>query len=123
MSETHKLLIIEDDESTNEALAEHLAEDYEVECFFDASKALKRFETSDFDCVIIGFPVPGFSGGEIIKALKEIKKVPMLVCADKKFKAQKTDALASGASKGFAKPLEDLADVSNLLLQVLDFDE
>ncbi len=68
-----RILIVEDENLTRNALAEFLgSEGHTVHCASAGSEALKRFDKGKYNLVITDLHMPGMSGIELIKAMRAI---------------------------------------------------
>ena len=69
-----KLLIIDDEPVICEGVRRILeSEFFQVETFANGHAALKRIEQEVFDLVITDLKMPGMSGMEVLKAIKQIQ--------------------------------------------------
>ncbi len=68
----HKLLIIEDDELTREALKELLGVEYMVMAADNGESALELLEKDDFALLITDLKLPGIDGVEVVKRAKKV---------------------------------------------------
>ena len=72
-------MIVEDDKDINEMLQELLKQaGYEVKYAYSGTEAL-LIHNDKIDLIILDLMLPGKSGEEIIKELKDIKDVPVIV--------------------------------------------
>ncbi len=74
-----RLLIADDEEKIREMLGKYAShEGYDVTLASDGKEALKLFENSDFDLVILDVMMPEMDGYEALKKMKETKDVPCI---------------------------------------------
>ncbi|MBQ2658262.1 MAG: response regulator transcription factor [Erysipelotrichaceae bacterium] len=74
-----RLLIADDEEKIREMLGKYAShEGYDVTLASDGKEALKLFENSDYDLVILDVMMPEMDGYEALKKMKEIKDVPCI---------------------------------------------
>lgn len=69
-----RVLIVEDDASIAFLIREHLADlgpDYEIGAAASGEEALRAFDSSPFDLVVTDNKMPGLTGVELIRILKE----------------------------------------------------
>lgn len=67
-----KILLLEDDYSYRSSIKEYLLSlDFEVEDFENGDKAFKAALEGDFDLLLLDVRVPGISGYEIVKKVRE----------------------------------------------------
>ncbi|MCF6201588.1 MAG: response regulator, partial [Hydrogenimonas sp.] len=70
-----KILLLEDDTMMAELIAEHLQESgYEVFHFLDGESAEDATLSEKFDLLLLDVNVPGVSGFELLKSLRERKE-------------------------------------------------
>ena len=68
-----KILLLEDDVILQEIIEEYLvAQDYDVESFFDGEKALDAIGADSYDMLLLDVNVPGIDGFEILSYLREM---------------------------------------------------
>lgn len=67
-----KILVVEDDESMNEVLAETLEDEgHEVSSVFNGQAALQRVRNNRFDLVVTDVRLPGLDGVETLSQIRE----------------------------------------------------
>jgi len=66
-----KILFLEDDPVISDIIVDFLSESYEVQHCFNSADALKLAEDEHFDLYIFDINVPGISGLELLKNLRE----------------------------------------------------
>jgi DNA-binding NtrC family response regulator len=102
-----RILIVDDDEGTREALEEILEDDYDVACVSDGRVALEVLNREDFDLVLLDLIMPGMDGIETLKRIKAYDKqidVIMVSATDRAREA--TAAITSGAYDYITKPFD-----------------
>lgn len=102
-----RILIVDDDEGTREALEEILEDDYDVACVADGQLALEILNREDFDLVLLDLIMPGMNGIETLKRIKAYDKqidVIMVSATDRAREA--TAAITSGAYDYITKPFD-----------------
>lgn len=100
------ILIVEDDTSINELIKRNLMlTGHSCKAIFDGIAALKIIEQEKFDLVILDIMLPGYSGFEI---LKHIKNIPVIFVTAKDSLEDKLKGLTSGAEDYLVKPFEML---------------
>lgn len=105
----YKILIAEDDTDINHLLRRILEKNnYETIQAFSGTEAklLIQMETPDF--MILDLMLPGMSGEELIRVIREEMKldIPILVLSAKAALESKVEALKSGADDYLTKPFE-----------------
>lgn len=102
-----RILIVDDDEGTREALEEILEDDYDVACVADGQVALDKLNREAFDLVLLDLIMPGMDGIETLKRIKAFDKqidVIMVSATDRAREA--TAAITSGAYDYITKPFD-----------------
>lgn len=75
-----KILVVEDDKNTNEAVCDFLADaGYEVASAYDGEQALDHFSFCQIDLVILDIMLPKLDGLTVLKKLRESSQVPVLM--------------------------------------------
>jgi len=103
-----RILLIDDDESLLKVLRHQLAkEGFTVTACDDPSRALREFELGDYGVVISDIQMPGFSGMDVLRAVKEKSEdtVVILITAYGTIK-DAVEAVKLGASDYLTKPFE-----------------
>ena len=102
-----RILIVDDDAGTREALEIILEDDYDVLCVADGQVALDQLNREAFDLVLLDLIMPGMDGIETLKRIKAYDKqidVIMVSATDRAREA--TAAITSGAYDYITKPFE-----------------
>ena len=102
-----RILIVDDDEGTREALEVILEDDYDVACVADGRVALDKLNREAFDLVLLDLIMPGMDGIETLKRIKAYDKqidVIMVSATDRAREA--TAAITSGAYDYITKPFD-----------------
>ena len=102
-----RILIVDDDDGTREALEVILEDDYEVGCVADGRVALDKLNREEFDLVLLDLMMPGMDGIETLKRIKAYDKqidVIMVSATDRAREA--TAAITSGAYDYITKPFD-----------------
>ncbi len=107
MSEKHKILVVEDNEQINNLIHETLTtHGYECVQAFSGTEGLLNFKNDNFDLLILDLMMPGLSGEELTKKVRETSKVPIIIASAKSDLDSKIDLLSSGADDFLPKPFE-----------------
>ena len=102
-----KILIVDDDKGTREALEMILEDDHEIQSVPDGLKALERVQSADYDIVLLDLIMPGIDGMETLNKIKGIDQsidVIMVSATDKAREA--TASIKSGATDYITKPFD-----------------
>jgi len=117
-SHQRKVLVVDDDEGTIEALQRILrAEGFEVLTACDGETALAQVRASDPDLIVLDLKLPGISGYEVLRRLKSgdtSKSIPIVVMTGSDLGRSKGKSLALGASEYLTKPFS-----KNQFLEIL----
>ena len=101
-----KLLIIEDEASLNQSIVDFLsAAGYLCESAFSFSQAIDKIDHYDYDCIVLDIMLPGGSGLEVLKYLKQDKKTDgVIIISAKGALEDKITGLQIGADDYLTKP-------------------
>ncbi|WP_026820549.1 response regulator transcription factor [Arthrobacter castelli] len=119
---TRRLLVVEDDVTINQALADRLtAEGFEVFSAFDGPGAITAFDEHEPDLVLLDVMLPGFDGLEVCRRIQAKRPVPVLMLTAKVDETDVLVGLGVGADDYVVKPFrmrEVVARVQALLRRV-----
>lgn len=100
-----RILIVDDEEPLRRFIGRNLAaRGYEVLTAQDGWEALRLFEQSAPDLIILDILMPGLSGLEVLKRIRQVSLVPILVLTALDQEADKITALDMGADDYLTKP-------------------
>ena len=101
-----KILLIEDEKGLREVITESLEkEKYIVETAHDFISGLEKIGAYDYDCVLIDIMLPGGSGLNLVRELKNLKKKEaVIIISAKDAVDDKVTGLDLGADDYLAKP-------------------
>lgn len=118
---THKILVIDDEESICDILKFNLMKDgFEVDCAFSAVEAL-TLDLSQYSLLIVDIMMEGVNGFEFVKQISdkaETKLLPVIFCSALDNEDNKVMGLDIGADDYITKPF-DLKIVSLRVKSVL----
>ena len=125
MSETTKILIVDDDPDIRNVLNLLLRSDYETAEAADGFAAVEYIQQNpETDLVILDVMMPGMDGIETCEKIRESSNVPILFLTAKSAEQDRIAAYRSGGddflSKPFSQP-ELLAKVSSLLRRYREY--
>ena len=102
-----KILFLEDDPMIGNIVVEFLNDFYEVTHCYNSSKALKLAEDEEFDLYVFDINVPGISGLDLLKSLRDFNDTTpaIFITAYQELKYLK-DAFNIGANDFIRKPFE-----------------
>lgn len=122
MSETQKILVVDDESQITWVLRRTLsAHHYQVRTAADGESALETFHDFHPDLVITDLSMPEVSGLDLCRELRKISQVPIIVLSVKGDEKIKVEALDAGADDYVTKPFgmdELLARVRVVLRRV-----
>ena len=115
LSNQRKVLIVEDDESINSLIRVALTK-HGIACTqaFSGTEGLLNFKADKFDLIILDLMMPGMSGEELTRSIRQTSKVPIIVVSAKSSIDSKIDLLAMGADDFLGKPF----DIKELIARV-----
>jgi DNA-binding response OmpR family regulator len=116
-----KLLIIEDEKELAASIASYLkTENYTCEVASNFRQALEKIETSDYECIALDITLPGGSGMQLLKELKNNKKTDgVIIISAKNSIEDRINGLRLGADDYLVKPfhLSELAARINAIIR------
>jgi two-component system response regulator RegX3 len=100
-----RVLVVEDEESFSEALSYMLRkEGYEVAVADTGTGAIEEFDRSGADLVLLDLMLPGLSGTEVCRQLRQRSNVPVIMLTAKDGEVDKVVGLELGADDYVTKP-------------------
>ncbi|MGQ4376882.1 response regulator [Streptomyces sp. SAS_267] len=100
-----RVLVVEDDPQLVRALVINLqARKYGVEAAPDGTTALRIAASRQPDVVLLDLGLPDMDGADVIKALRDWTRVPILVLSARRASDEKVAALDAGADDYITKP-------------------
>jgi len=101
-----KILIVEDERDLSQSICQYLAnEQFACEQAFDYRTAMEKISLYDYACIILDIGLPGGSGLDILKELKETGKLDgVLIVSAKDSIDDKIYGLNAGADDYLTKP-------------------
>jgi two-component system response regulator RegX3 len=100
-----KVLVVEDEASYSEALSYVLRkEGFDVAVAETGPDALTEFDRGGADIVLLDLMLPGLSGTEVCRALRQISSVPIIMVSAKDTEVDKVVGLELGADDYVTKP-------------------
>lgn len=121
MTAEKKLLVIDDEPVIREGVRRILESgSYHVETFSSGQAALERIKQEEFDLVITDLKMPGMSGMEVLKAIKEIQPdLPVIFITGYSSVDSAVEVMKLGAVDYIAKPFtpEEMLSTVKLALE------
>jgi two-component system response regulator CpxR len=103
--EMTRLLVIDDDAELCELLADYLGQEgFEVEALHDAEGGLARALAGGHALVVLDVMLPGMSGFELLRRLRERSRVPVLMLTARGDEVDRIVGLEMGADDYLPKP-------------------
>ncbi|GAB2780128.1 response regulator transcription factor [Nocardioides salsibiostraticola] len=100
-----RVLVVEDEESYSDALSYLLRkEGFEVAIAADGTTALSEFERNGADIVLLDLMLPGVSGTEVCRTIRQTSNVPVIMVSAKDDEVDKIVGLELGADDYVTKP-------------------
>ena len=100
-----RILVVEDEESFSDALSYMLRrEGFEVSIAGTGPDALSQFDRSGADLVLLDLMLPGLSGVDVCRALRQRSSVPVIMLTAKDSEIDKVVGLEIGADDYVTKP-------------------
>ena len=122
-----RILVVEDEESYSEALSYVLRkEGFEVAIAETGPDALSEFERSGADIVLLDLMLPGLSGTEVCRQIRQTSNVPIIIVSAKDSEIDKVVGLELGADDYVTKPYsprELLARIRAVLRRGVELDD
>jgi two-component system response regulator RegX3 len=122
-----RILVVEDEESFSDPLSYLLRkEGYEVAIAETGPDALTQFDAAGADLVLLDLMLPGLSGVDVCRALRQRSSVPVIMLTAKDSEIDKVVGLEIGADDYVTKPYssrELLARIKAVLRRLAEPDE
>jgi DNA-binding response OmpR family regulator len=113
------VLVVDDDQTIAELMRDFLeAAGYRVETALDAQEALRKLQDGPVGCLLLDVMMPGMSGFELCRQIREASDVPILFLSAKEGDADKIRGLGIGGDDYIVKsatPSEVVARVKAVL--------
>ena len=100
-----RILVVEDEDSFSDALSYLLGrEGFEVGVADTGPKAIEEFDRNGADLVLLDLMLPGLSGTEVCRQLRQRSNVPVIMLTAKDSEVDKVVGLELGADDYVTKP-------------------
>lgn len=114
-----RVLIVEDDMNVNALLRETLQkEGISCEQAFSGTEGRMRLEQEKYALVLLDLMLPGMSGEDLLKWLRQISNTPVIVLTAKDMLDEKVELLSEGADDYITKPFEIKEVVARVRVQL-----
>lgn len=102
-----RILVVDDDQRIRDNLKRHLTYDgYQVDVAADSNEAFRRIAEEPPDLVVLDVMLPGMSGMEICRRIRQVDDMPILMLTAKDTLEDKVGGLDSGADDYLVKPFQ-----------------
>lgn len=124
MGMARRVLVVEDDQRTNETIRLYLERNgFEALSLFDGPSAIEEMRTRPADLVILDLMLPGLNGLEICRAIRRESTTPIIMLTARSSENDKLVGLDGGADDYVTKPFsprELMARVRAVLRRTTD---
>lgn len=104
-SDTRRILLVEDETAIREAVAAYLErENYWVTGVGDGQSAVEEFESHHFDLVVLDLMLPGISGEQVCRIIRDNSDIPIIMLTAKGEVEDRIIGLELGADDYLVKP-------------------
>lgn len=119
----HRVLIVDDEESTRLLLAKVLSRDLGIEAMLAGTceQALRLAGNYAYDAILLDLMMPGIGGVEVLKQLRAASPnmaTPVIIVSMLSDQATKDQCMAAGANAYLVKPVERHSLVATLKAQI-----
>lgn len=102
---THRILIIEDDQTVNYLLSKNLVDlGYSVDVAFDGEEGLNLALAKDYQIILLDVMIPKLDGFQVLEALRVEKFTPVLMLTAKGGEQDRICGFKTGADDYLSKP-------------------
>lgn len=123
MSETKKILIVEDDTDISMIEQAYLeASDFNTKIVENGNDAVEIIEKEHFDLILLDLMLPGKNGYEICREIRDKIDVPILMVTAKTEPFDKIRGLGTGADDYIAKPFDPAELVARVNANIRQYD-
>ena len=113
------ILVVEDDREVSSLIAKYIAnEGYQVDIAYDGSTALKMIKGRDYQLLILDIMIPGISGLELLRCVRERSRMPVIIVSAKGEESDKIIGLGIGADDYLTKPFSVKELVARVNVQI-----
>ncbi|SES78527.1 PAS fold-containing protein [Methanococcoides vulcani] len=106
-----KILVVDDEPLNVELMEVYLSGDYEVIPAYGGAEGLEKVRTEDLDLVLLDVMMPGISGFDVCRTLKEdplYQFIPVVMVTALSGKDDKIKSIEAGADDFLSKPVDRL---------------
>jgi len=103
----HKILVIDDEKELCSLLKSYFEDEgYAVHCSYDGEEGLKQVKSFDPSIILLDIRMPGMSGLEVLKKIKELTSAPVLCVSAMVDNEMVAECLKNGAFAYIFKPVD-----------------
>ena len=107
MADRQKILIVEDDADISMIEEAYLqASGFDTEVLSEGSKVAEKLQTGQYDLLLLDLMLPGKSGYEICKEVRDLTDIPILMVTARTESIDKVRGLGLGADDYISKPFD-----------------
>src|SRR5579859_3111213 len=107
MNDSAHILVVDDDARLRQLLSRYLSENgYMVSTAADAAEARRQLDSMEFDLIVLDVMMPGESGVELTRGLRQGNTVPILLLTAMGDTLDRIIGLDAGADDYVGKPFE-----------------
>ena len=123
MPQEKKILIVEDDEDILMIEEAYLkAAGFQTEAVTDGSKVGEKLTEEDFDLILLDLMLPGKSGYEVCKEIRDKVDIPILMVTARTESVDKIRGFGLGADDYIAKPFDPAELVARVHANLRQYD-
>ncbi|RFB12669.1 DNA-binding response regulator [Bacillus sp. HNG] len=119
MYEGKRILIIEDDQEISRLLSVILEKSHmEPVAAYSGTEGLLQLQNNTFDLILLDLMLPGKSGEELLKEIRETSSIPIIVISAKVDIENKVQVLKMGADDYITKPFHQEEVMARVEVQI-----
>ena len=117
-----RILLVDDEPLILKGLKYSLEQDgYETDSAMDGEEALAKFESGEYDLILLDVMLPGVDGIEVCQRIREHSNVPIIMLTAKGEDMDKILGLEYGADDYMTKPFRPLELIARVKAQLRRF--
>lgn len=123
MEENKKILVVEDDADISMIEQAYLeSAGFEVKVIADGLEAVRAIESESFDMILLDLMLPGKSGYEICREIRNKIDIPILMVTARTESLDKVRGLGCGADDYIAKPFDPAELVARVCANIRQYE-
>lgn len=123
MADNKKILIVEDDEDISMIEEAYLeAAGFDTRIISDGKNVREQLEEEDFDLILLDLMLPGKSGYEVCKEIRDKVDIPILMVTARTESVDKIRGFGLGADDYIAKPFDPAELVARVNANLRQYD-